>query len=112
MGPAFAIIFLLIVATIATAACFVVAKFFLPMRHALILAPLLVVCGGGGCIAGLLLQIPFTPEELSSRGQGLRYFGIGLATGALSAATALWLFLRWRTRRKVRMATAKATAFD
>jgi hypothetical protein len=112
MGPAFTIIFLLIVATIATAACFVVAKLFVPLRHALILAPLLVASGGAGCIAGLFLKIPFTPEELTSGAQVLRYLGVGLATGVFSTGTALWLFLRWRTRRKLRMASTQMSTFD
>jgi hypothetical protein len=112
VGPAFTIIVLLIVATVATAACFVVAKLFLSLRHALILAPLLVASGGVGCIAGLFLQIPFTPEELTSGAQVLRYLGVGLATGVFSAETALWLFLRWRTRRKLQMASTQMPTID
>lgn len=112
MGPGFTIIFLLIVGTMATTACFVVAKFFMSLSHALILALLLVASGGVGCIAGLLLQIPFTPEELTSGWQVLRYLGTGLATGVVSAGTALWLFLRWRLRRKMRMAAAQTGTFD
>jgi hypothetical protein len=112
MGPAFAIVFLLILATVATVICFVVVKLFLPLRQTLVLAPLLVASGGVGCIAGFLLQIPFTPEELTSSGQVLHYFGICLVVGALSAGTALWLFLRWRARWKARTAAGQMSDFD
>ena len=63
MGPAFTIIFLLIVATIATAACFVVAKLFVPLRHALILAPLLVAFGGAGPLHACAARPPRTPAR-------------------------------------------------
>ena len=112
MGPAFAIVFLLILATVATVVCFAVAKLFLPLRYALMLAPLLVASGGLGCIAGILLQIPFTPDELTSSGQVLRYLGTCLAVGVLSAGTALWLFLRWRARCKSRTAASQMSIFD
>jgi len=112
MGPVFTIVFLLIIAMIGTAVCFGITKLFLPLRDALILAPLLMAAGGVGCIAGLLLQIPFTPEGLNNAGQVMRYLGVGLATGVLSAGTALWLFLRWRLRRKPRMTSAQMSTFD
>jgi hypothetical protein len=103
---------LMIGGIVATAACFLVAKIFLPLRQALVLAPLLVASSGVGCIVGLLAQNPFMPEELSSGGQVLRYFGTGLAVGVLSAGTSLWLFLRWRARWKARTAASQMSAFD
>ena len=100
MGPAFSALILLVVGAIATMVCFVAARLLLPTRDAALLAVLVVVSGGVGCAVGGLIQIPFTPDHLESRGEVLRYLGVVLAAGLLAADSTLHLFLRRRARRR------------
>jgi hypothetical protein len=109
MGPLFALGLLLVPGGLAISALFVFSRLFLPTRWAMGLAMLLIVAGGAGGVIGLLIQIPFLGETLSSKSAVVRFLSVILASGCASTVCALWAFLRWR---KDRLRSSEARTFD
>ncbi len=109
MGPLFSLGLLTVLAGLAMGVLFAIARIFLPTRAALALALLLIVAGSAGCVAGLLIQIPFVGSDLVSGTGVARFFLVILASGGASMAGALWAFLWWRTDRLRR---TEAGTFD
>ncbi|MBO9560603.1 MAG: hypothetical protein J7515_18715 [Caulobacter sp.] len=110
MGPLFSLVLLAMLAPLTTGFVFVIARFFLPARDALILAALMVVAGGIGCFLGMLAQtLMIRNADDASGAEIARFFVLALTSGAVSALGVLGLFLRWRASRARKLS---AQTFD
>ncbi len=97
MGPAFSLAIAVTLAAVVASLLFAVTRFFLPARASAILAVLLTLSGGIGCVLGLLIQAPFVGDTLVTATSIITYLGVGLATGLAFASITLWSFLRlWK----------------
>ena len=96
MGPLFALALLAVVGFVATLATLVVAKFFLPIRSAVMIALIFVGAGVVGCALGTLVQLPFLHGDLDSTFAVVRFLGIIGSTGVACSVLAAALFLRLR----------------
>ena len=102
MGPLFSIALLGAIAMVAMAISFGVAKIFLPLKPAALVAMLFVVFSAIGCFVGLFGQAIWLPPTLESSEAVISYLGISAAIGLSSGVTAVWLFMAWRRARNIR----------
>jgi hypothetical protein len=98
MGPLFACAFLAIAGVGATLVVFVMALSFLPIRSALMFAPIFVGAGMAGCGFGVVVQFPFLHGETGSTIGGLAFLAIAGLMGCAGAFVFGVAFLRLRRR--------------
>jgi len=107
------LLFLVVVGGGACIVAFLVARLFLPVRSALLFAPIVMASGLIGAAGAFLVQFSLLPRTLTHGWQIIAFFGI-LAAGALANAVFTgWLFIRLReiilARREV---TRRAAVFE
>jgi hypothetical protein len=111
MGPLFALALLAFVGCVATLAIFVRAKFFLPIRSALLISLVVAGAGIGGGIIGLLVQAPFLPKELTSTFSVIRFLAIGGLTGLTCAVLAAVVFLKLRSKMLAKISARSVRSY-
>ena len=104
MGPLFSLLALAFPVSVAFCLMAGLARLFLPTRPALVAAGLMTVAGGVGGFASMIIETLVVGDTLTSRGQILGFFLIGLIVALASAAVTLWAFVRWRSSRTRRAA--------
>lgn len=94
MGPAFPLLVVLVFGSPIALLVFVLCKFFLPLRSAIIMTGAILAGGAIGLLGGLIVQSLPAPETLKTRAEVLLFLGTGCLTGLLGALLAGWI--AWR----------------